>query len=650
MGQSAITANASTPTQGFPRYTVRTNPLKSPGVTEEHVTLTFPVPKLRPMPRPDFLDRVTRRPSDRTVRAGATAGTPTPTAAAESLEDRALLTTFVVDTAADVTAADGRTSLREAINAANARAGFDTVLISEDLVDAADRIVLNAGLNITDRLGLSGSGMTIDASRLRGESAFTVAAGSRQVVIGDLVVRDGNAVSGGAILFEAGGGDRLGVRNAFFVNNVATGGDVGQGGGAILQDGGSVLVRESSFVVNAAVGASGSGGAILSRNGRLDVVDVIMQRNESNRAGGAIEVGTSAVRVFDSEFLGNQTGTGPRANAAAPGNGGAIHTTFDAAVRIQDSEFEGNRAGNEGGALWGSGGTRMLVLRSDLERNVAFGNFDGTNEGGGGAIFNDGGVLRVSESEIQENVAAGRTGTGGGIFANGGQNYVFDTELELNRASRAGGGMEVFRNAQAFVVNSDFDSNSAGGINGRPAAPGNGGAIHVGGNSATTRINGTDFDDNVAANEGGALWNNAGSSLFLSDSELEDNASFEGGGLFNNGGSMTLRSVEVEENDAFGSRGTGDGAGLYNLAGGRVTAFDTEFRRNEADRDGGGIFNAGSLVLVRGEVEDNDADDDGRFGGTGGGVYTEAGGTTDVRGTEFDDNSPDDFGGPGAVI
>src|SRR4051794_1802110 len=47
----------------------------------------------------------------------------------ERLEDRAVPATFTVTTTLDAVAADGKLSLREAINAANARLGGDTIVL-----------------------------------------------------------------------------------------------------------------------------------------------------------------------------------------------------------------------------------------------------------------------------------------------------------------------------------------------------------------------------------------------------------------------------------------------------------------------------------------------------------------------------------------
>src|SRR4051812_463052 len=68
-------------------------------------------------------------------------------AAIEPVEPRRLLSTYTVDTAIDVSAVDGKTSLREAIVAANAHAGADTIKFSSAVFSAGSlhTIALTAG-------------------------------------------------------------------------------------------------------------------------------------------------------------------------------------------------------------------------------------------------------------------------------------------------------------------------------------------------------------------------------------------------------------------------------------------------------------------------------------------------------------------------
>ena len=78
--------------------------------------------------------------------------------------------------------------------------------------------------------------------------------------------------------------------------------------------------------------------------------------------------------------------------ATNPGNGGAFHITGEGTVSYIGGRVVANRAGNEGGGLWNSTGT-MLVRDVVLRGNVARGG--AASDNGGGALYNDGGTLRV---------------------------------------------------------------------------------------------------------------------------------------------------------------------------------------------------------------------------------------------------------------
>lgn len=89
--------------------------------------------------------------------------------AAEVLEDRTLLTAYIVDTLDDTVSADGKLSLREAIEAANTNAAVNEAAAGET-GGAVDSITFDASLsggtitlggtrlNVTDSLSIAGLG------------------------------------------------------------------------------------------------------------------------------------------------------------------------------------------------------------------------------------------------------------------------------------------------------------------------------------------------------------------------------------------------------------------------------------------------------------------------------------------------------------
>src|SRR5262249_9428171 len=129
----------------------------------------------------------------------------------EWLECRAVPATFTVTTTLDTVAADGKLSLREAINAANARPGADTIVLPPGVyrlsLQGADDTNAGGDLDVHDSTVFRGAGAgqtVIDGRRL--DRVFDVlgnAPRSIQVTFQGLTVRNGLADAGG------GGGIRV---------------------------------------------------------------------------------------------------------------------------------------------------------------------------------------------------------------------------------------------------------------------------------------------------------------------------------------------------------------------------------------------------------------------------------------------------------
>ena len=424
-------------------------------------------------------------------------------------------------------------------------------------------------------------------------------------------VRNGTAARGGAVDFTGTDGSALLLiqQGSQLNGNTAT----GVGGGAVAVTAGTLIVRNSSFADNTATGGNGVGGAVLiAANGTLGLVEAVLIGNEANRAGGEIEIGSGRLDARTSYFGSNAAGTGRAANRPAPGNGGALHATGGALLEVSDSRFETNSAANEGGALWNPVNGQARVRDSVFTGNAAAGNFttgSAANEGGGGAVFNDGGLLFLNTSLLEGNRASGATGTGGGVFVNGGTASLTGNTLRANTAPRAGGGLEVFGTAAVFLDGVTFDANTAGTVPAAGAAPGNGGAVHVGSGSAVVVAGGSIFTANRAADEGGGLWVNAGSSLFVNNSVLSANVAFDGGGVFNNGGRLVVQRSYLNDNVATGSfsgsfsnpGSTGGGGGVFSLRG-TLSVSDSVLVGNRASNptgSGGGMFLAATVASLR---------------------------------------------------
>ena len=232
------------------------------------------------------------------------------------------------------------------------------------------------------------------------------------VVEGTLIAANVCDQSGGAIYNDGGA---LTVRRAKIDFNTALGAGDGAGGGGILNKG-NANVESCEFAGNTATRGQGSGGAILS-SGVMVVSQSLLSNNEAARGGGAIE-NSGQINVVRTSVRSSRAGA----------RGGGLHNVGRAFVIA--STWSGNRAQSEGGALWNGASGTLAVRNSTLDSNSAA---SGQSAGGGGGIYNDGGVVSLDSATITGNVSGSTVGaSGGGIFNNGTLNSI-NSVIALNR-------------------------------------------------------------------------------------------------------------------------------------------------------------------------------------------------------------------------
>ncbi|MEZ4679100.1 MAG: choice-of-anchor Q domain-containing protein [Caldilineaceae bacterium] len=453
-------------------------------------------------------------------------------------------------------------------------------------LNATAEMSVHATIGLTELLG-----NTTGASPGNGGALHIT--GPAQVTVHNVTVANNMAAAEGGGLWNSAVGS-LTVIDSSLTGNHAAGNDADQGGGALFNDGGELTVINSTLTDNMATGTSGSGGGILATVGSvLHVTGGTISENSANRAGGGIEINATTEKVAYAsvdgvELRGNVAG-------AAPGNGGALHITGPGQVKVTNAMVLNNMATAEGGGLWNSAVGMLTVTDSTLSGNHAGG---ADADQGGGALFNDGGTMVVTNATIADNVADGTAGSGGGIFANAGSMlHVTYSELRGNRSNRAGGAIEVKGTAEATstvtLEQIDFSDNETG------AAPGNGGALHITG-QADVQINGGMATNNRAAAEGGAFWNSAVGTLTVKNVTLEMNsasgaAADQGGGaLFNDGGTMNVYNTHIADNMADGAAGSG--GGILAVPGSMLTITGGTIISNTASRAGGAIEVNGTMT------------------------------------------------------
>jgi hypothetical protein len=171
--------------------------------------------------------------------------------------------------------------------------------------------------------------------------------------------------------------------------------------------------------------------------------------------GGAVyNATTGTVNISNCTLAGNTTFLG--------GSGGAVYNASTGTVNIATSSLSGNSATNAGGAIYNSGGT-IKVTNCTLKDNVALLNNNDQN-GFGGAICARTGTLTVINTAINNNYAV----NGGGIYTSGAivniTNPTFSANFANAGESTEGGGGGIYIDiggGTVNVTNSTLTGNSA---------------------------------------------------------------------------------------------------------------------------------------------------------------------------------------------
>ena len=476
---------------------------------------------------------------------------------------------------------------------------------------------------------------------------------------GDATITGGTAngniatAEGGALWNGAG---TMTISGITIDSNTAEGPDADNGGGGIYNLSGTVNISGTTTISNnAATGTAGSGGGILNQGTLVATDQLTLTGNVANRAGGGIEATTGTTTTLtDVVFTTNTAGP---ADTAAPGNGGAIHLTGEANATIIGGSATGNTAAREGGGFWNDAAT-MLITGTTFSGNTATG--PAANDGGG-ALFNNGGDLTLTDATVSGNSATGDSGSGGGLLSIDGTITITGTTFTANAASRAGGAIEAI-DGTVLIASSTFGGDTADLGNTTGPNPGNGGALHISGTANTTATF-TTVQNNVAAQEGGGFWNQAGAIMTIGlASNFADNTANGpdlddgGGAIFNNGGQVIIdgtippnvdaAELTITGNSAVGAAGSG--GAILTVSGGTVSVTATSFIGNSASRAGGaiedqsGLIDGVALTVTTCAFTQNFT---GPAPGNGGAIHITGAGSANINDALFDGNTASAEGG-----
>jgi hypothetical protein len=296
-------------------------------------------------------------------------------------------------------------SLREAVAAAAAAAGPDTILLA-----AGDYYLREPGAGLPVTVFVDGEttfqGAGAATTRIRGDGRGTLFnLHQADVAFRDLTLRDGR--SSGSDMGGLGGGairatlSRIGLRNVVMHGNTA-----------------------------------GSGGALHLTDSSLELVATSIWGNKAGNSGGAILAQRTPVRL--------RAGSVISFNGATSGGAFAGDDEF---VADDDCAVVDNTA-NYGGAFATMGGrltVRGVKTRAgrglfEVAGNEASGITNGVPSGYGGAFF-AGSPLTLERVQAHGNEA---NYGGGGIYAAESDLVVRDSLIAANHAAKVGGGAMVF--------------------------------------------------------------------------------------------------------------------------------------------------------------------------------------------------------------
>lgn len=517
---------------------------------------------------------------------------------------RAAAAVIVVDRTDDTTAADGQTTLREAVAIASADGVADTIVLA-----AATTYTLSDCLN--------------GAATNTGDEALVVQGGVGTVVhqaCGDV-----------GILSSTSTAATLTVADLTLTGSPTTGTTVD--GAGVWSDG--KLVLDGVTITDVEAGPSGSivdstfGGATT-----ITLVDTTITGNQGTGVSGDFV----SVSITGSTITGNI--------------GSGVSLVDGSPLTIVDSTIAGNTG--RGASTTGQGNTIVSITGSTVSGN-----------GSGGISCSACNSLVVDETVVDGNGATAGVGAGGGISftydydpvpASPGVT-ITDTTVTNNRANRPGGGISVGTISETFdpmTQPTTQISDSVVSGNHTVGADHHGGGIHLGTTSAI--VERTTIADNTAAlgqpagspARGGGLHMTEtfddgipdGRDLILNDTTFDGNsAPSRGGGAYldldgrmestgvvatgntsgaDGGGVLVRMGLGTMDQATFSGNTAQRGGGLAVVRGGtdpQIWVSGSTVDGNVATDQGGGVFvDDATLSLTNSTVSGNDAPAGGGIG------------------------------------
>lgn len=428
-------------------------------------------------------------------------------------------------------------------------------------------------------LSLSAAALLGLAHGLRARSA--VAAPSANAVVGppcgemqfDAAWNSVQSSGGGTIAFNCGGPKTIPFTYAKQINaNITINGGTP---GLITLSGSNAYLFQVSFgksltLRNLTLANSSSivAGAI-ENFGTTTIENCTLTNNQTVTSGGAV-TNYGTLNVVNSTFSNNRAF-----------NGGAIYIEGGGVATISSSTIFSNSAEADGGGIY-NGGT-ITLTNTTLNSNTVL---TETGVARGGGAYNSGQFSMVGGSVVGNYSPAGNFGVNGGGLHNDGFDLLVGS-MELNRVLIAGN----------VVL-----SGTAGG---------------VGNVDGTVIMRSVTIYSNTGGITGGGV-SNTGSNAYMhiANSEITQNESALGGGLYLSAFSTVISQTRVSANVA------NFGGGIRNYQNSLLRLYQSTLDNNLSRSDGGGIANRGTIDIENSTLSGNVANDD-INNSEGGGIFSE---------------------------
>ncbi len=305
-------------------------------------------------------------------------------------------------------------------------------------------------------------------------------------------------------------------------------------------------------------------------------------------------------------------------------NGGTIEIapgTYKESLEISKS-LTLNGSGQDQTIIDGEQIRRIIYISGTPTVNINNLTLKNGSSDSGGAIYNSGGTVLVTDVSFSGNSAS----NSGGAIVNFGSFSVINGSFSSNTASNGGGAISNY--GSFSVINGSFSGN---------IASNSGGAIVNFGSFSV--VNGS-FSGNIASNSGGAIVNFG--SFSVADGSFSGNTASNGAAIYNSEGSFSVADGSFSGNTA-NSIG-----GAISNSGGTVTVSHTNFYNNIGNNGGGAIYNNGmyqnsAFTITNSTINQNS-------GGMGGAIYNLGGhygymGTLILNNSDIYDNTAFSKGG-----